>query len=113
MIGLILNCRGVGKKGFSFHLRDLICEYEFDFIGLQETMKKHIDASVWKKSDVDNTYNWLWSPSVGRSGGILCGIKSSKFNVLSISVGRYFVKAKVFDNLSKIECWLIIVYGAA
>jgi hypothetical protein len=113
MIGLILNCRGAGKKGISFHLRDLIGEYEFDFIGLQETMKKHVDASMWRKFDVDNIYNWLWSTSVGRSRGILCGIKSSRFKVLSIWVGRYFVKAKVFDNLRKIECWLIIVYGAA
>jgi hypothetical protein len=40
MIGLIMNCRGVGKKVFSFCLRDLIFEHHFDFIGLQETMKK-------------------------------------------------------------------------
>jgi hypothetical protein len=98
MIGLIMNCRGVGKKGFAFHLRDLIKEYDFDFIGLQETMKKSIDVSVWRKFDVEGAYVCLWSPSVGCSGGILCGIKSSRFNVLSISVGRYFVKAKVYDK---------------
>jgi hypothetical protein len=46
---------------------------------------------------MDNTYNWLWSSSVGRSGGILCGIKSSRFNVIDFSVGRFFVKAKVSD----------------
>jgi hypothetical protein len=30
----------VGKKGFSFCLRDLIFEYCFDFISLQETIKR-------------------------------------------------------------------------
>jgi hypothetical protein len=59
MIGLIMNCRGVGKKGFSFCLRDLIFEHRFDFIGLQETMKRKVDSSVWRKFDLDNSYNWL------------------------------------------------------
>jgi hypothetical protein len=103
----------VGKKGFAFHLRDLIKDYNLDFIGLQETMKKNIDASVWRKFDVDGAYIWLWSPSVGRSGGILCGIKSSRFNVLNLSVGRYFVKAKVHDKQVQRDYWLITVYGAA
>jgi hypothetical protein len=76
-------------------------------------MKKKVDSSVWRKFDVDNSYNWLWSPSVGRSGGILCGIKSSRFNVTDFSVGRFFVKAKVKDLKLQKECWLIIVYGAA
>jgi hypothetical protein len=76
-------------------------------------MKRNIDASVWRKFDVDGAYIWLWSPSVGRSGGILCGIKSSKFNVLNLAVGRYFVKAKVHDKQNQKDYWLITVYGAA
>jgi hypothetical protein len=108
-----MNCRGVGKKGFALHLHDLIKEYSFDFIGLQETMKRNIDASVWRKFDVDGVYIWLWSPSMGCSGGIFCGIKSSRFNVLNLSIGRYFVKAKVHDKKNQKDHWLIIVYGAA
>jgi hypothetical protein len=50
---------------------------------------------------------------VGRSGGILCGIKSSRFNVITFSVGRFFVKARVSDLKLQKEYWLIIVYGAA
>jgi exonuclease III len=108
-----MNCRGVGKKGFSFCLRDLIYEHQFDFIGLQETMKRKVDSSVWRKFDLDNSYNWLWSPFVGHSGGILCGIKSSRFNVITFFVGRFFVKARVSDLKFQKEYWLIIVYGAA
>jgi hypothetical protein len=76
-------------------------------------MKRKVDSSVWRKFDLDNSYNWLWSPSVGRSGGILCGIKSSRFNVITFSVGRFFVKARVSDLKLQKEYWLIIVYGAA
>jgi hypothetical protein len=76
-------------------------------------MKRKVDSSVWRKFDMDNSYNWLWSPSVGRSGGILCGIKSSRFNIKSFSVGRFFVKARVCDLKFQKEYWLIVVYGAA
>jgi hypothetical protein len=76
-------------------------------------MKRKVDSSIWRKFDLDNSYNWLWSLSVGHSGGILCGIKSSRFNVIAFSVGIYFVKAKVSDLKLQKEYWLIIVYGAA
>jgi hypothetical protein len=76
-------------------------------------MKKKIDSSVWRKFDLDNSYNWLWSPSVGHSGGILCGIKSSGFNIIDFSMGILFVKAKVSDLKLQKEYWLIIVYGTA
>jgi hypothetical protein len=74
---------GMGKKGF-FCLIDLSFEFDFDFNGLQETMKKKIGNSVWRKFDENNAYNWLWSPSMGPSRGILCGIKSSRFDVLAL-----------------------------
>jgi hypothetical protein len=52
-------------------------------------------------------------PLCGTFWRILCGIKSSRFNVLDISVGRYFVKAKVYDKQNQKEYWLITVYGVA
>ena len=64
-----MNCRGVSKKGFSFSLGDLLFNNQVDVVGLQETMKKTMDRYVWRKFDPDNTYEWLWAPSVGRSGG--------------------------------------------
>jgi hypothetical protein len=102
-----------GRRVFLFCLRGLIFEHQSDFIGLQETMKRKVDSSVWRNFDLDNSYNWLWSPSVGRSGGIICGIKSSRFNVISASIGRFYVKARVFDSKNQMEYWLVIVYGAA
>jgi hypothetical protein len=93
-------------------LEELIQEFDFDFILIQETMTKSIDSSVWRKFERDFSYNWLWSLSVGQFGGILCGIKSSRFNVLSVVVGRFFVKSKVLDIKIQKEYCLIVVYGA-
>jgi hypothetical protein len=49
MIGASLNCRGVGKKGMSVFLQDLIKSQMLDFVGLQETIKK--DLSFFSKID--------------------------------------------------------------
>jgi hypothetical protein len=38
---------------------------------------------------------------VGKPGGILCGIKSSRFDVLSVTVSRHFFKEEVFDKKLK------------
>jgi hypothetical protein len=45
MIEATLNCRGVGKKGMSVFLSDLLREQDVDFIGLQETIKKYYSPS--------------------------------------------------------------------
>jgi exonuclease III len=97
----------------AFNLKDLFDEYDFDFIGLQETMKKQVDVPICREFDPNNKYTWIWSPSVGKSGGILCGIKSSRFDVNSFKVSRHFVKANVFDKKLKHNYWLVLVYGAA
>ena len=72
-----------------------------------------MDRSVWRKFDPDDVFDWLWVPSMGSSGGILCGVKSSRFNVISSSIGRIFVLANVYDKKFLKELCLVVVYGAA
>ena len=60
-----------------------------------------------------NQFSWSWLPSVGRSGGILGGLRSSKLTQIGVSVGKFHVKMKVFDVLKQIQWHLVIVYGAA
>jgi hypothetical protein len=47
MVAGIWNIRGVGKKGVSSCLNDIIADYKLDFIGLQETMKKDYKQSFF------------------------------------------------------------------
>jgi hypothetical protein len=77
----------VGKKG----AKDLMYDYCLDFIGLQETIKKDYDRSFFRKLDPGDSYFWKWVPSVGRSGGILCGIKNESLEVSVFKAGRFML----------------------
>lgn len=79
--GLIWNCRGLRKRGVSIYLKNLILQYHFDFIGLQETMVQNCESSLLRKFDIYQDYLWEWNPSRGRSGGILVGINLAKYDV--------------------------------
>jgi exonuclease III len=113
MIGASLNCRGVGKKGMSVFLQDLLKDQLLDFIGLQETIKKDYSHAFFRKIDPGNLLCWKWVASVGRAGGILGGFRLSRFDVCDTVVNRFFIKVTLMDlKIQKKSC-LVIVYGAA
>lgn len=65
MIGIFWNCRGVGKKGMSTYLTDIINANDVDFIGLQETMRSKYNSSFFRKIDPSQKFHWEWIPSTG------------------------------------------------
>ena len=79
MNGLIWNCRGIQKKGLSTFLRELIVDNQLDFLGVQETMKKHFSDKFFRKVDSGKSFAWHWVPSRGKSRGILCGLNVDRF----------------------------------
>lgn len=85
--GLIRNCRGLKKKGVATFLKNLIAQYSFHFIGLQEIMIQNCDDKILKKFDIHQDYMWLNNPSKGRSGGILVGIRNEFFDAGSFQRG--------------------------
>jgi len=87
---LIWNCRGLKKKGVSTFLKNLILQYQFNFIGLQETMVSECVTSLSRKFDTFQHYLWEWTPSKGKSGGILVGINLSRFDVGSFKKGDFY-----------------------
>jgi exonuclease III len=113
MIGASLNCRGVGKKGMSIYLADLIKDQQLDFIGLQETIKKDYSPAFLRRIDPGGEFDWKWISSVGRSGGILGGFRLSRFTICDTSVGRFHIKVSLLDLKINVKWCLIIVYGAA
>jgi hypothetical protein len=56
MIGLIWNCRGVSKKGMATKVKDLYFDYNADFIGLQETMRKNTLIKFFRLIDPQNMF---------------------------------------------------------
>ena len=113
MIGASLNCRGVGKKGMSVFLTNLIRDQMLDFVGLQETIKKDYSQAFFRRIDPLNQFTWKWSPSVGRAGGILGGFRASRFDVCDTEVSRYMVKVVLWDQKLQKKWCMINVYGAA
>jgi hypothetical protein len=113
MIGLIWNCRGVAKKGLSSVIKDLIWDHKVDFIGLQETMKKSYSDKFFRQIDINNEFSWSWTPSVGKSGGMLSGIRNDRFEVENFENGDFMIIANVFDKSLKKHWTLVNVYGPA
>ncbi|KAG2590773.1 hypothetical protein PVAP13_5NG412800, partial [Panicum virgatum] len=107
------NCRGIKKKSVSSFLRNLISEHRFHFLGLQETMQQHIEDNVLRKIDPMNNYLWKWTPSNGRSRGILVGVSVERFDVGSFTEGEFMSQMHLWDKQLKVKWNLITVYGAA
>ena len=113
MRGLIWNCRGVGKKGMATCLSDLISDHSIDFLGLQETLKKDFSPKIIRRFDPFGNFHWEWVPVVGRSGGILCGIRTNTLEVLGCTKGRYLLQLNIKDFKTKKAWILFVVYGSA
>ena len=73
------NCRGLRKKGVATFLKDLISQYAFHCIGLQETMIQDCDDKILRNFDCNQDYLWLNNPTKGKSGSILAGTKRNFF----------------------------------
>ena len=97
MNGLFWNCRGAGKKGMTTCLSVFIRDHSLDFLCLQETKKSKITPSFLRKIDAYNTFEWNWVPSLGKSGGMLCGVKKSRLEVVSWSLGKFIMQVVMFD----------------
>jgi hypothetical protein len=91
----------------------MMSDYSLDFIGLQETMKSDYDQSFFQKIDPGNKFFWKWVPSVGKSGGILCGVKTNSLDVNPVKIGRFMLQFVLWDKIKKCNWGLIVVYGAA
>ena len=113
MIGLLWNCRGIRKKGVAPFIRNLIGLHKFKFIGLQETMVVEGDDSITKKLDPSNDYLWLWSPSNGKSGGILVGSRIDDLDVGSFKQGKHVLQVNYWDKSALCKWNLMVVYGPA
>jgi exonuclease III len=111
--GLVWNCRGLRKKGVASFLKKLISQYQFHFIGLQETLIQNCDDMILKRFYYHQDYLWLNNPAKGRSGGILVGVKKELYYVGAFSQGDFMLQLNLWDKFNKLKWNLLIVYGVA
>jgi hypothetical protein len=74
------------KKGMANCFSEMIRDCCLDFISLQETMNKSYSFSFFRRSDPSGFFLQL-IPSIGKSGGILCGMRQETFGVLGHKLG--------------------------
>jgi hypothetical protein len=55
--------------------------------GCKKLSKKIMIEVFFRKLDPSDSYFWKWVPSVGRSGGILCGVKTESLEVSAFKAG--------------------------
>lgn len=95
----------------STFLKELIWDHKVNFVGLQETMRKTYSDKFFKKIDCNNEFSWFWSPSNGKSGGMLSGIRKDRFIVQNFENGDFMIIANVFDKQLQKNWALANVYG--
>ena len=59
------------------------------------------------------SFHWNWIPSVGKSGGILCGVRCDKLDIISCVKGKHMLQLVLLDRPKKLKWGLIVVYGPA
>lgn len=94
-------------------LKDLIAQYAFHFIGLQETIIQDYDDKIQKRFDSNKDYLWLNVPAKGKSGGILVGARLEFYDVGSFQLGDFMLQLNLWGKVNKTKWNLLVVYGAA
>jgi hypothetical protein len=69
--------------------------------------------SILRRFDCNQDYLWMWNPSKGKSGGILVGVLSERFDVGSFKQGKFMLQLNLWDKVFKTKWNLLVVYGAA
>ena len=87
----------MGKKGMRTCLKDLLNNYQVDFVGLQETIKKPYSEKFFRLIDPGQTFAWHWIPSRGRSGGT----RKDIFELIKVEEGVFSISALLLDRCLK------------
>lgn len=95
------------------YLSSIINVHSLEFVGLQETMRAKFSPAFLRKIDPGFLFSWEWLPSHGKSGGILCGVRSESFNILGVVKGRYIIQLNLFHVKKNLAIAVLVVYGSA
>ena len=94
-------------------LADMIKDHSLDFVCIQDTHKRDFKKCFLRRIDCHDIFEWDWIPSIGRSGGMLCGVKKNKFDLVSCVKRKYSMQMNLFDTSINVFWSLCCVYGAA
>ena len=106
-----MNIRGLGQKGRSSQLVEMVHKYQVEGVCLQETLKKNFTDRELANLCRGLQFNWSWIPTSGHSGGLLLGVKEDNLEVIR-EVNRSFSQSVLIRQKDIGSCWeLVNVYG--
>jgi exonuclease III len=88
---LSLNIQGLNPKAKKDWVKELCLSHKVNFLTLQETKMEVIDLFDIKHCWGNFTFDYVYSESVGNSGGILCVWNPVVFKKLNTTVSDYFI----------------------
>lgn len=111
MIILSCNIRGLGARIKQSMLRKAINSHQPWFVFIQESKLESINpklaTSIWKNPMV----NWIISPLVGNSGGLISFWDSTYFSLQSSITGRNWIALVGSFPALKFQCFLLNIYN--
>jgi endonuclease/exonuclease/phosphatase family metal-dependent hydrolase len=107
------NMRGFGQNGQKTQVKEFVRKENLDIIFLQETMRQDFTDQELRGIVNGELFHWHWRSAVGRSRGMLMGIRDEVFEVGAIDQGTFFLSAVLFHRESKFKFEVIGVYGPA
>jgi endonuclease/exonuclease/phosphatase family metal-dependent hydrolase len=107
------NMRGFGRSGRKTQVKEFVRKENLDIIFLQETMRQDFTDQELRGIVNGELFHWHWRSAVGRSRGMLMGIRDEVFEVGTIDQGTFFLSAVLFHRESKFKFEVIGVYGPA
>ena len=113
MIGSIWNIRGTGKTGRKQALADLIHDHKLEFVGIVETKCAAFSPHFLNYVAGPWEFTWIELPANKTAGGILAGIRSDLFDVISHRCYKYCLSVIIMDKKVNAVWQLVIVYGTA
>jgi hypothetical protein len=111
MIGAFWNIRSLNKTGRLECLKIFIDNNSLDFVGIHETKKDAFHQSFF--NCFGDQFSWNFLPACGTAGGVLVGLRKSKFNILRSDIKQFCISAFISNSRDNFSWRLISVYGSA
>ncbi|GMJ15906.1 hypothetical protein HRI_005259800 [Hibiscus trionum] len=92
MRAITWNIRGIGSDSKISGLRALVREHRVEMLLIQETKMGDLSVDFIRKFWYDDFFDFVYSPSEGRSGGILTIWDKSVFNLEDSTVNNNFLR---------------------
>ncbi|GKD50975.1 RNA-directed DNA polymerase, eukaryota [Tanacetum coccineum] len=105
------GCVSLAQKAKKDWVKELCIKNKVNFLALQETKMENVDNFCIKNCWGNLSFEFVYSPSVGNSGGILCVWDPRMFRKQNSTVSDYFVAIQGVWIPNAKKCLIISVYA--